>query len=322
VYYSGHRDSVVAANALRDSINKFRYTDPDKLPARAPALQLSSESHSFSRVFSGAFYDLLVGLYTRLRTEDASLDADGALAQACSITGHLFAQGLTLAPKGDALFKTIASSMLAVDAQNQGRYFAQLSQAFVGRGILTGREAEGQKTVEGTGHTHTSAMGMATAVAGASRLELAEAQTGEEIPSHVRQALKLPHQEFRLAAILRTRNNDRVLHYVAPRTFTLTGRSAGLARDAIVNLVDAVAIQVGREGQVISSHEHAIDRAYESRVRTHVSRLVERGRVYSAIRGERVTPALLIERKQPYYVSIDPDGSKHIRRGFIACGGL
>jgi len=45
-------------NALRKAINNFVYVKPETLPQRAPDNQLAAECHSFSRVFTGAFYDI------------------------------------------------------------------------------------------------------------------------------------------------------------------------------------------------------------------------------------------------------------------------
>src|SRR5574341_1466453 len=54
LFDSGYAQAVDSPDALRDAVNKFRYRSPDTLPGRAPASRLSSESHSFSRVFTGA----------------------------------------------------------------------------------------------------------------------------------------------------------------------------------------------------------------------------------------------------------------------------
>ena len=51
--------TAVDSDCLRNASNNFFYRNPAGLPARAPATQLSSEPHSFSRVFSGAFLDVL-----------------------------------------------------------------------------------------------------------------------------------------------------------------------------------------------------------------------------------------------------------------------
>ena len=46
--------SAVEPDCLRNAVNTFFYRDPDTLPTTAPATSLSSEPHSFSRVFTGA----------------------------------------------------------------------------------------------------------------------------------------------------------------------------------------------------------------------------------------------------------------------------
>jgi hypothetical protein len=50
---------AVDRDCLRNAVNSFVYQDPSNLPPSAPASQLSSEPHSFSRVFSGAFFEAL-----------------------------------------------------------------------------------------------------------------------------------------------------------------------------------------------------------------------------------------------------------------------
>jgi hypothetical protein len=49
--------------ALRDAVNNFLYAPPNKLPKNAPENKLSSECHSYGRVFLGTWYSILVELY-------------------------------------------------------------------------------------------------------------------------------------------------------------------------------------------------------------------------------------------------------------------
>ncbi len=320
LFDAGYADAVVSANALRDAVNTFKYKNPDTLPGRAPASKLSSESHSFSRVFSGAFYDLLAGIYTQVRQANAALKPDAALAQARNDAGHLLAQGLILAPKGDAAFKTVAASMFTADQQNfGGKYFALLKQVFVGRRIIQASEANGLKKIAGAGSTQTSALGgTASAELGAPMsLDMVSA----ELPTNIRQMLRAPKQEYRLVSDQPRRDEGRMLHYAASRDMALTGKTLGVAQGAMVTLTDAVAVQVDRDGKVVSTHRHKADRAQEKRIHDHVRKLVERNRVYAAKAGEAVNPGDLIERKQPYYIEMDTAGNKHIRRAFIACCG-
>jgi hypothetical protein len=318
LYDSGYADAVVSSNALRDAVNTFKYQDPDKLPGRAPASKLSSESHSFSRVFSGAFYDLLVAIYEQLRKADSKLTPDSALLQAKNEAGHLLAQGLILAPKGDAAFKTVAASMITNDQQNNaGKYFAVLKKVFVARRILKASEANALKKTKGSGATETSALkGTASGTIGRA---LSMVSTEPELPSSVRQVLKVSKREFRLVSEEKKRDQTRVLHYTAPRQIELKGKTLGVASGAVVTVTDAVAVQIDPDGKVVSAHHHKVDRAQEKRIHDHVAKLVERNRVYAAKEGEAIDPDALIDRKQPYYIDYDARGRKRIRRAFIAC---
>src|SRR5262249_25161773 len=55
---------AVEQDCLRNAVNSFFYTPPSQLPTSAPASQLSSEPHSFSRVFPAAFLQSLAGMLT------------------------------------------------------------------------------------------------------------------------------------------------------------------------------------------------------------------------------------------------------------------
>jgi len=115
------------------------------------------------------------------------------------------------------------------------------------------------------------------------------------------------------------RDASHVLHYTATRKMELKGKTLGIARGAVVNLSDSLAVQVDRDGQVTSSHLHKSDRGHERRIRDHVEKLVARGRVYETREGETVNTTELIAQRKPYYIAYDDAGTKRIRRAFIAC---
>ena len=56
-----HPDAV-DADCLRNAVNSFFYRQPESLPPMAPASVLSSEPHSFSRVFTAAWLESLAGM--------------------------------------------------------------------------------------------------------------------------------------------------------------------------------------------------------------------------------------------------------------------
>ena len=315
---NGQADLVVSADAIRDVANKFRYREPDKLPGRTPANKLSSESHNFSRVFSGAFYDLLVRIYEQLRQANTALSSDDALAQARNDVGHLLAHGLILAPRGEAEFKAVALAMFTVDRQLfAGKYFAALRQAFVGRRIVKAREADAQRM-----HVvapRAEARGMIGIASGAIVTPaVADLRIGENLPSGYRRALQVPAREFRLVEKRAQRDASRVLQFTATRQVELKGKELGVARGVVVDIADAVAVHVDGEGRFMAAQARHADRAREEQVRDHVAKLVARGRVYEARVGEHTDPMMLIARRQPYYIAYDEQGNKRISRAFIA----
>src|SRR6201999_526490 len=83
---------AVDRDCLRNAANSFFYRDPVSLPPSAPANQLSSEPHSFSRVFTGAFLSGLAGMYT------ASAKGQAALQKVSVDLGTLLINAVTATP--------------------------------------------------------------------------------------------------------------------------------------------------------------------------------------------------------------------------------
>jgi len=319
---NGFASAVVSADALRDAVNRFRYRDPDTLPGRAPAHKLCSESHSFSRVFSGAFYDMLVAMYEQLRKADATLAPDAALAQARYDAGHLIAQGLLLAPRGDAMFRAIVTAMFNADAQMfEGKYYRAVRKAFVGRRMISAKEADALKSLAGKGRVKTKGLGIASASVGlSSESVIAETKPGQELPKTVARSLGVAGADFVLKTARLRRNATRVLHFESDWSVELKGKELGVARGAVVDVSDAVAVQVDSDGAVMATQLHQFDRTYEKRVHDHVAKLVARNRVHDPREGETVDAEKLITQRQPYFIAYDVQGTKRIRRAFIACG--
>jgi hypothetical protein len=152
---------AVERDALRNAANSWFYRDPAQLPPTAPASQLSSEPHSFSRVFSGAFLHALSGmLLARTGAADAAsasgarggaaggraggaVDAD-AIAAVAAEAARLLHAAVGAAPVVPAYFSQVAAHMLAADAHAfGGRHRAALTGAFVKHGILSVPSATG-----------------------------------------------------------------------------------------------------------------------------------------------------------------------------------
>lgn len=128
-----HPDSV-DSDSLRNAANSFFYRDPQTLPPSAPASQLSSEPHSFSRVFSAGFLDALAGMFkvNGPATSDQLVKTSQDMAK-------ILVGGVLEAPVVPDYYSQVAAHMInfAEGAPFNGKYRDALKSAFVRRGILS-----------------------------------------------------------------------------------------------------------------------------------------------------------------------------------------
>ena len=118
---------------LRDANNSFRYEAPDSLPAGAPDDALAGEPHSFSRVFTGAFYDLLVWLLAREAKSDPS---EAGVERARRLAGRLLGRAIETLPPGEARYLAVAFRMREIDQTEEGGVASiGIEEAFAGHAM-------------------------------------------------------------------------------------------------------------------------------------------------------------------------------------------
>jgi hypothetical protein len=137
---------LVDPDCLRNACNSFFYTDPQGLPPQAPATQLSSEPHSFSRVFTGAFLDILAGIF---RVQGNSTAAN--LIATSQDGARILVGGVLAASVVPDYFSQVAASMVqfAEGAPFNGKYRDVLKSAFVRKGILSLQSAAAVSGMKG-----------------------------------------------------------------------------------------------------------------------------------------------------------------------------
>jgi len=125
--------TAVDPDCLRNAVNRFFYADPDTLPSRGPASSLSSEVHSFSRVFTGAFFEGLAGMFKARPAQD-----EENLLQVSHDMGRILVDGIKNASVVPNFYSEVAANILAVaDSQFAGSgYREALNSAFVRHGII------------------------------------------------------------------------------------------------------------------------------------------------------------------------------------------
>lgn len=134
----GHALRLLAPDAvdkdcLRNAYNKFKYVDPQTLPDDAPATALSAEVHSFSRVFTGAFYEILASMLHAKSKKPKDADFV-AVAKDLAL---LLSDATAAAPVQPDYFAQVAAHMIDADAARfAGRYRDILTEVFVARHMV------------------------------------------------------------------------------------------------------------------------------------------------------------------------------------------
>ncbi|WP_416980918.1 hypothetical protein [Streptomyces sp. T028] len=127
------RPSKVDPDCLRNMANSFFYQDPVLLSPEGPASMLTSEPHSFSRVFSGAFLKIVAGIFRQQDLQDQA-----GLALSAEIAGQLLVDAVVAAPVVSAYYAQVAGHMIAADQRRHGGKYGQaLRTAFIRHGILS-----------------------------------------------------------------------------------------------------------------------------------------------------------------------------------------
>ena len=121
------------ALSLRDAVNNFKYVSPNLLPDDAPNTELSNECHSFSRVWTGTWYDCLVGMFKQnVQSGMNNLDAI-KLARDTAAKYVIYACQFADTIK---FYSSCAAQMLFYDkTKNGSKYQEVLSKVFSDRQI-------------------------------------------------------------------------------------------------------------------------------------------------------------------------------------------
>ena len=118
------------SHGLRNSFNSQVYVDPNTLPTSGNGL--IKEVHSFSIVWTGAFYELLVSIYEKLGKSKP------ALIQARDIVTKLLFTAITKVPSNVKFMNSLAKCIIDADKIfYKSAYSAILISVFKNRNILT-----------------------------------------------------------------------------------------------------------------------------------------------------------------------------------------
>ncbi|MBT9587974.1 hypothetical protein IV102_31855 [bacterium] len=131
--------NATGGDYTRNAINHFTWKKPSSLPHTAPPEQLSTEPHSWSRLWTGAVYDVFSDMVQQNLAGQPNVAA--AISQAANELLGMYGRLMKMAPKGSFTYKQMAAAFIQSDLElNQGKRAGQLSKAFAARKILEPKE--------------------------------------------------------------------------------------------------------------------------------------------------------------------------------------
>jgi len=134
-----------AMGGLRDASVPFHYAKPETLPRLAPRDQLSREVHSYSRVFSSAFYACIMAVAAKAKASTAGMNTKESLAVARDIMGHALFQAVKAVPVVPQFMSAVAESVLT--AMTGSPYASDVATVFLTWGLSTVKAASAERTV-------------------------------------------------------------------------------------------------------------------------------------------------------------------------------
>jgi hypothetical protein len=123
-------------NCLRNASSFFSYCDPSSLPSSALTTSLSSNPHSFSRVFTGALFEALADMLI-VCAADPNAPTPNELLIVSEDMRDILATGVLNAHQMSGYFAEIATTITLASAQKNPAYPGIFLGAFVGHSILS-----------------------------------------------------------------------------------------------------------------------------------------------------------------------------------------
>lgn len=132
-------ENVTGGTFIRNAINNYKWQDPSGVPETpAPTPDdpdpLGTEMHSWSRIWTGAQYDMMGEMVKdNMRS---GMPAAQAIKEAGSECLKLYGGLMKVAPKTDCTYREMALGLLKADAAMGGKNHANIVKCFTERNIL------------------------------------------------------------------------------------------------------------------------------------------------------------------------------------------
>lgn len=266
-YLRGH--TVYLRNAI-NSLRKRPFNELTYAP-NDPEMELGRQAHNYSRLFSGAFYDILTGIYERLKRD---MPPHIAIYRARDIAAHLLVCAVELGPVGEFTFGDMARAFLAADrVLYDERDREILLRVFHERAILSREEGE-------------------------SHLQMLESLPDVRLPETINSALASalfledrvlpaleinPVDELVPMAAYRNAAGHAYLTYFSSRRERLEGDEFGDFQGASVDLFGGLTLMFDANNRLCSAMYRPVMNEDLHQVRVMIAELVSKGLIVDAM---------------------------------------
>lgn len=297
-------DDAAPPGSLRDAVNDFRYVDPKTLPDSAPDRRLAAEPHSFSRVMTGACWQILVTIFR----ETQNPHRPEALATAARTLSLLAVGAARTAASGADFYGRVARQMVRAARAAGVEYEPQLAEDLVRRGLLESVDVPDDLRPDEDPTVPAPE---------------AERPLTPELVRAIHRRLGPGDGEILTLASASASGPpepDRMLRGRRRRDLFLHGPEYGPADGAAVEISDGFALSFSPRGFLLASRVHPAASRDEEDAKAFVRFLARRGRIAGEDEDAADSIRLALERKS-HAVVREPDGIRRLRRVWIAAGG-
>lgn len=257
---------------IRNALNTFTAVPFDSLAFAPddPTVTLSRQPHSYSRLFTGAFYDILIGIYDHLKRD---VSPHIALVRARDIMGTLLVAAVEVSPVGELDFSDMAKAFLAAEHLLwDGELSHILIECFVQRGLGTTDEfdlfRQSLRTLPKIRLPET----INTALASALYLE------DKIVP-----ALGLP-KDVELVPMATYRNSDGYAYmtYFTSETISLDGAEFGAIDGVSLEIFGGLTLAFSPENMLCSAVYRPVTDEDKRQIRVIVQDILHEGQIFRA----------------------------------------
>lgn len=245
----------------RTALNTFKYIDPallpdDDYPPTVPEEVLTREFHSFSRVWTGTFYNILEGLYDANRAKGA--EPLEALTSARDTLGHAWGKALDEMPATGVRYRHAAEAMLMQTLRNnQTDDFLTMGRVLVERNVLSQEQLDSLRD---------------------RKLPDIKMGTPEQVLAQASKALDLPDGFTSEGPATMTRDGRTVMLFTAPERHTLPQLECEGDR-LEVELHHGLMVAFDADGKLLNLQHTPVDDTRRQEAETFVADLEKSGRL-------------------------------------------